>query len=402
MKIALIHFDLTTESGDPKHMLSVARGLKNIGHSVVVYCAEFDAKKCFPRLNNDLDIRAIPPSTPLSSLRGSNGMIKKISNRIRQVFFYNNLIKRVFKKIDKDFDFIICENDQSYKLGFFYKKINQKTKIVWIMHNPPFFHSPKKNIITNSLSYLMSLFEKISAKFYGRFIDWILVFDENARKLAKKVGPPVKVVRLPVDLEYFYFPNRPGIAPQKNINLLSLGALSPARRYEDTISAAVILRAKGYDAHVTLICKDYWNDKNYRQEFEDFIDQSSIKQYIDARFNGTTEKELLEIMKASNIFILPNNIKLWAIGAFEAMAVGLPLIVSRETAVIEILHDGVDALFVDAFRPDQIAEKVEALVLDPLLYSKISEVGKKLVKEKLSIESYICEMLATPLMKSNN
>lgn len=395
LKIALTHFDLTTESGDPKHMLSIARGLKKLGYEVIVYCAEFKAGSCFPRLNSGLDIRVVSPQAPLGSLRGANGIAGKIFERIKRGSLYNDLVKRMLNKMDRDFDLIISENDPSYKIGFFYKKINPKTKIVWIMHNPPFFHSRKSSFIVDILSRVAALFEKSSAKYYGKAVDSILVFDEHAKQLAEEVGPPVKIVMLPIDVEYFYSSAKRNIVGGKKVGFLSLGALSPARRYEDTILAAAILRKKGYDARVVLICKDYWADRSYRAQFEKFIESSGIKQYIDARFSGSTEEELLRVMKASDIFVLPNDIKLWAIGAFEAMAVGSPLIVSRMTAVVEILHDGIDSLFVDPRRPDQIAEKAEALINDRTLYSRISAAGQKLVQEKLNVGSYIREMLSS-------
>ena len=392
MKIALTHFDLTTESGDPKHLLLIAQGLKKLGHTVVIYCAEFKAESCFPRLNKDLDIRVVPSPVPLASLRRARGILGKILERVRRIRFSNDLVRRMLNVINKDFDLIICENDRSYKIGFFYKKINKRVKIIWIMHNPPFFHFPKSSLLSNLLSRAVAMLEKISAKYYGTAVDSILVFDESAKRFADEVGPPVKIVRLPIDVDYFSSSVRRGVSG-KRIRFLSLGALSPARRYEDTIAAVAILRKKGYDARAALICKDYWNDRGYRENFEKFIEASRVKDYVDTRFSGSSEEELLHIMQESDLFVLPNNVKLWAIGAFEAMAVGLPLIVSRATSVVDILHDGVDAMFVDALHPDQIAEKAEVLARDSQLYAQISAAGQKLVREQLSAGGYVHDML---------
>jgi glycosyltransferase involved in cell wall biosynthesis len=395
MNIAITHLDLTTESGDPKHLLSIAQGLKKLGHSVVIYCAEFKPESCFPRLNKGLDVRVVAPRTPLSSLRGAKGVMGKILERMRRFGFSGNFARRMSAAMEQDFDVVIFENDPTYKVGRLYKKVNSRAKMIWIMHNPPFFHSPKKNPIVDTLSKIAAWFEKKSAQRNGRVMDSISVFDEKAKRLADEVGSPVKLVHLPADVDYFYAPVKVRVADNKSVKLISLGALSPTRRFEDTIAAAAILREKGYDARVTLICKDYWADEGYRKEFESFISSSGIAQYVDARFAGSTEEELLAAVRVSDIFVLPNNVQVWAIGACEAMAAGLPLIISRATATAEVLHDAVDALFVDALHPEEIAEKIEMLMRDPKMYAHIAAAGQKLVKETLSVEGYVREMLAS-------
>ena len=399
MKIALTHFDLTTESGDPKHLLSIAQGLQRIGHKVIIYCAEFKPESCFPRLNRGLDIRTVSSSISLASFRGGKGVFGKMLKRFRQSRFADGLVRRMAETIEPDVDFLIIENDPSYRIASLYRKVNPRVKIIWIMHNPPFFHSPKRNVVANVLSRIAAFFEKRTAQLCGKAIDWILVFDHKTKLLADQVGPPVKLVYLPADIDYFHAPVKHRIPGDKTISFISLGALSPTRRFEDTIAAAVLLREKGFDARVTLICKDYWADKTYRAAFETFIKESGIESYIDARFSGSTEEALRDAIRANDIFVLPNNVQVWAIGACEAMAAGLPLIISRATATAEALHDGVDALFVDALHPEQIAEKAELLVTNPEVYEQIAVAGQSLVEKMLSVERYVQEMLS-PASKS--
>lgn len=399
MKIALIHFNLTTESGDPKMVLSIAQGLKKLGHTIILYCAEFDSETCFPRLNRGLDVRVVPPAIPLASLRGATSIFGKVLERIKQTRIYNDLARKIAGKLDRDLDFIICENDYSYKIPSFYKTINPRAKAVWIMNNPPFFHSKKSNLVAELLSRCANIFEKVSAKRHARWIDWIVVYDENFKRLAETLGIPVNVLRNPVDIDYFFSPPKVGIRAGEKIQLLSLGALSPNRRFEDTISAVKILRDNGYNAGAVIICKDYWGNKQYRESFENFIKNSGVAGYIDARFRGATEEEYLEAIRTSDVFVLPNNVKNWAVGAFEAMAAGVPLVVSRATAVSEILHDGKDAFFVNVLRPDEIAEKVELLAKDAGLYVRIASAGQELAIKDMSLNNFTKKILEPPQAK---
>lgn len=398
MKFALTHFDLTTESGDPKTMLSIANGLQQLGHTVVVYCAEYRAESCFPRLNKNLDVRAVAEPGSLARYRGNDGPIGKMIKRIRGVKYNREVVERMSAAMDADFDAILCENDPSYQIGVYYKKKNPNVKVVWIMNNPPFFHSPKANPIVNFLSLVSARMEKKLALRYASGIDWITVYDTQAFALAEMVGPPVRMVSLPIEIDFYAAPVNDAVTHGKKVQLLSMGALSPSRRFEDTITATALLRKKGYDARAVLICKDYWGDTAYRAEFDKFIKNSGVEEYIDARFKGVTEDEHLEIVRASNVFILPNSIKIWAMGAFEAMVAGLPLVTSRITTVAGILHDNVDALFVDPLHPEQIAEKVDNLMKDPALYVRIATAGKKITEEKLSVETYVRGILSPFLL----
>src|ERR1700722_12803723 len=104
--------------------------------------------------------------------------------------------------------------------------------------------------------------ERLRVRQYLPLVDKIVVHDEEQRKLAKEIGAETQLLPIPVNFEKFYRAvSYPG---DKGPMLLGVGSLSPARSYEDIISAGAILRAKGIDCRVTLVCKDLWKDDGYR------------------------------------------------------------------------------------------------------------------------------------------
>ena len=50
----------------------------------------------------------------------------------------------------------------------------------------------------------------------------------------------------------------------------------------------------------------------------------------------------------------------------------------------EMFQDGESALFVDAFRPDQIADLVEKLARDEKFYKRVATAAQKLMREQIS------------------
>lgn len=389
MKIALIHLNLSTESGDPRMFFSIVQGLRRLGHEVIVYTAEFDRDNCFPNLNRDLDIRVVPPRSPLEPAIGTvHGLIGRIVERIRRNRVRTDAARRIGAVLPNDLDILVCQNDQSYYLGRTYRRRNPRARIVWIMNNPPFYSAPKTSFLVKIASIMISLWEKAKVRYYLQGIDVVVVHDKERKKMIGALGVSAALLPIPVDFEAFYQPVKVRQL-LKSVTLLSVGALSPPRKFEDTIRAGMFLRRKGYDARVIVVCKDFWNDRGYRETLLRITEEASMTPYVDFKFEGVSEEGLRLVYRASDVFVFPQHINIWGMSAFEAMAAGLPLIVSRATSVVEVLRDGHNAFFVDPGQPEEIAAKVELLVGDPRLYDRIAREGQSFVKNNLSWDKYV-------------
>jgi len=387
MKIALLHLYLATASGDPRMALSIAKAFKQEGHTVKVYTAEFNP--FFLRhLHGGLDIVEVSPGVSLKTVLSASGIINKIIERVRRSRLYNRAVKGIFEKMDKDFDFVFCENDYTYKVGVSYKKINPKARVVWLMNNPPFYHSRKKNLIEDIFSRIIDSWEKVLAWWYSSGIDWAIVYDRDNLKKTESIGIKAKLVSNPLDFDYFYGPVR-DVSKNQEIQLLSVGALSPFRRFEDIVTAVSILRKEGYKVKALIICKDYWSDASYTNSFIKFIDDSGVRDFIEINLKGASEEEMLKALQTSHVSVVPNSAKVWVATACEAMAHGLPLVISRATSMVEALRDGKEALFFEPHAPHEIASRIKALLDKPFFYKEIASGGQNYVKNNLSFNSFI-------------
>lgn len=394
MKIALILFNLSTEAGAPRFLLSFAQALKKMGHRVVIYTSEYNPGKCFPNLNKGLDIREIKSPAPAASTLGAGTILGKGIQRIQRYRLTNKIARDITAAMDRDFDIVNCHTDFSYRVGFLYKKINQKAKFIWTMHDSPFDFNPKKNFLENMVIKIAYAVEETLEKRFFLKADLAVVLDNRNAEIARGFGLPTEVIRGGVDFNAFYAEPRRRQAGSKDVNLIGVGSLGPYRRFEDIISAVAILRKRGCNAKALLACQDFWSNKAYRQSFEKFIDDSGVAKFIDARFNGIPEKEFAKAYDQSDVYIYPTNLKIWGMAPFEAMTAGLPTIICSASSDVEVIKDGENALLVDPLRPDQIADRVEQLIKSPELYENIARNGQEFVRNNLTWEKYAENFMA--------
>ena len=74
--------------------------------------------------------------------------------------------------------------------------------------------------------------------------------------------------------------------------------------------------------------------------------------------------------------------------AIEAMAAGLPLVVSQISSLAEIMTDQEHAIFINPPEPKSIADRIQELVDNPELYDRIARDGQAFVRDKLSWVEY--------------
>jgi len=94
-------------------------------------------------------------------------------------------------------------------------------------------------------------------------------------------------------------------------------------------------------------------------------------------FTGPTEQSW-KYYAASDIFLLPTLYEPFGLVILEAMAAGLPVLVSREAGAAELVRDGTDALLLeDAGDVDEIAGKLELLLEDAGLRKRLGEEARR-------------------------
>lgn len=401
MKIAIVCFNLSWQSGGPRLIFSAAQALQRAGHTVRIYAPEFSGKY-FKELWTGLDIQTVPEAAKelLPAERPTN-LVSWILGKIKREQAQVQAAKKIAKAIAPDFD-VVNVHDFAYPVGYFYRNRNANAKIIWTENDPPYSYLPKKGIVKDFLSRAYNNWKDVAAQRYFEAIDSVSVLDEYNAAWCKRRGLKPIIIRLGVDFKNFYLPVKDFTqrAKEKKAVLFGLGSLNSYRHYEDMLRAVAILRGEGYSARARIIANDMWNESAYRQKLLKIIENEKIGDAVDISFSGVSEEGLKAAYRESDFFVYPMYVPPprdgfgFSIGVFEAMAAGLPVILCRTTASTEVLKDGESAFFVDPESPGQIAEKIKFAIANPDRCREIAEQGQKIVQNDLTWEQYVSGLLS--------
>lgn len=113
-------------------------------------------------------------------------------------------------------------------------------------------------------------------------------------------------------------------------------------------------------------------------------------------------KEIPEFYRAADIFVLPTLYEPFGLVIIEALASGLPSVISRLAGASELVTDGVSASLIEnPESADEVARRLERLLLDPTLRLSMGRAARQ-VAEARSWDRVADEYAAAldPLLKS--
>jgi len=112
----------------------------------------------------------------------------------------------------------------------------------------------------------------------------------------------------------------------------------------------------------------------------DVSDQITFPGWID-----TEERD--QLLDQGSVFVLPSYNEGLPLSMLEAMAWGLPVIVTPVGGISEIVHDGENGLVVEPSNIEQLSSAMKSLIVNDDLRTSLGDQGRKSV-EPLDIKNY--------------
>lgn len=205
---------------------------------------------------------------------------------------------------------------------------------------------------------------------------------ELHEKLGKSLPKSLEAVSMGVDIAYFRRsqPYQPWNPEDGLARLLCLTRLTPRKGQQDLIKAVSLLQASGLDIHLRLIGLELGTTKWFTGELQNLIHELDLVGKVEI-LDEVPEDEVRCELEATHAFVLPSYAEGTSVAVMEAMAMGVPVVVTNVDGLPDLVDHNVNGLLVEPGHPEQLFEQLQFLLKDPELAVKFGEQGRLKVEQ---------------------
>ncbi len=163
--------------------------------------------------------------------------------------------------------------------------------------------------------------------------------------------------------------------------ILFLGRLIWSKGLNLLISAFVSIVSRYPEARLVIAGPD---SRGYRKKVEKWIKECRIEDFI--TFTGFLDgKEKLDALNESDIFVQPSYSESFGMATVEAMAAGLPVVISKKVGIWDVIANDNCGKIVD-LNPESIAKGVIYLLENPKERKCLGARARETAKKEFSIQ----------------
>lgn len=182
-----------------------------------------------------------------------------------------------------------------------------------------------------------------------------------------------EIVPNSVDVDHFSTINGADASPAWPANaaarLVAVGRLHPQKGFDQLLDALSLLRARGItNWHCNIVGDGEQADDLYQR-------RRALGLQDHVTFVGSVPDPKPWLV-SSDIFVLPSRWEPFGLAIIEAMAAGLPVVVSATDGPLDVVDDHVDGLLVAVGEAEDLADGLEKLILDPGLRRQLGVRGR--------------------------
>ncbi len=205
-----------------------------------------------------------------------------------------------------------------------------------------------------------------------------IAISSHAKRLMLELGVmPERILTIPngVDLPRFRqtanfdLRGRFGIAPEATI-ILSVGREHPQKAYDSGIRAFASIAGKHPEAHYVILGK---GTKRWQQMVDDLQLHGRV-----ILSDGLQGEDLVGAYQQADVFFSPSIWELMPLVVLEAMAAGLPLLVTDVSGSQDLVQSGANGFLVEPGNVEEMALFLARLVADRALRREFGAVNSKL------------------------
>ncbi len=304
-------------------------------------------------------------------------------------FNYSPELKKALKKEIENFDLVHITGVWNYPI-FAAASCAKK-------HKKPYMVSPRGTLYKETF-FGGSVLSKIKKSIYWPLVAKKIIKNSESLHFTTQDEAEKTIEFLNLKNNYFIVPNGLDLGqflkdlPQKgyfkskylplgNDYILILGRLSWKKGFDILVPAFAEILKEYPNLYLAIVGPD---EKNYQKTIKKLIQKNNIKDRV--IFTGLLKgKEKLGAYLDAKAFVLPSYSENFGMVALEAMACGLPTIISNQVGIYKEVEKH-QAGLIARTNPKSISWALLNVLKNPKLASSLSENGKNLVKQVYDIK----------------
>jgi glycosyltransferase involved in cell wall biosynthesis len=200
------------------------------------------------------------------------------------------------------------------------------------------------------------------------------------RELTAAGVPAERISRIPNGVEADRIRAKASYRPSDPTVITYVGRLHQQKGVDTLLRAFGRLAVREAAVHVRL---DVVGDGPLRGQLKALADELGIADRV--RFLGSSDR-VPDLLEASDVFVLPSRAEGLSNALLEAMASGLPCVVSNVPGNVDVITDGDDGLLFTVDDPDALAETLTRVVRSPALREALGRSARRTVETTYALE----------------
>jgi glycosyltransferase involved in cell wall biosynthesis len=403
MKILFVNYSIGGYASDAVQMITVVKGLKKRGHDITIATTDGDGyfyDKKRSALYAPIRKKLINGQEKIIEIDGMS--IYPIHCNSSKFGMYCFSASKEAKKIIREFDLIYIIN-WYYHLGMVFSKIAHEYKVPFIVGPMASLQAQAHNMKNKQKWILDKMYTNKMLKNADGF--HCVGHQEKESLLKLGVKPEkINIIDNGIVLKNYDTKKTTQILEKNKIKLngnpylLNIGRIDPKKGIDLMLLVFSQLNKKYKNLRLVIVGT---GPENYVKEMKELTKKLGINESV--KFTGyVTEEEKIELLNSAKLFVVTSHSDVHTTTAIEAMAVGIPVVITKASDFPEI--DSYEAGFTVESTQKSIYDAIEELLEDEEKLKRFSKNAKKLVNDRFLLENQIekYEKMFMEISKGNN
>lgn len=209
-----------------------------------------------------------------------------------------------------------------------------------------------------------------------------LLYNHVQKVLAGYLPPHVEFAVMSVDTAAFHRsqPYEPW-SGERPFKVYSCGRLNPVKGHKYLIEAIGQLRQQGFNVQLQIAGEDEKGGKGYRKDIEQILKEKSLEDCVEL-LGSVSEEQHRHYLETADLFAMGSLNEGISVAAMEAMALEMPVVMTRVGGMHELIDSGVNGVLVPPEQSDELAQAIARIMQDEKFTLQLSKNARQKVVEQ--------------------